>query len=174
VPLASLVAGATLGGLVTGAVLAGAWYVLQPFDAARTGIVMASGALAAGAIVWPRLRYWLPERPCQVRSVLMHQGMVRAGFRWGVELGTGVYTYVVTPALYALLAVSVAQSHSLNALAIAALYGVSRGMTIAWFGNRQTSGADHPPERVLGVGLGRAMRAPLLVMVAVAVATAVV
>lgn len=172
-PLASLVAGTTAGGLVTGAVLAGAWYVLQPFDTARTAIVVALGALAAVALVYPRLRYWLPERPCQVRSVRMHQGLARAGFRWGVELGTGTYTYVVTPALYAVLAVSVAMSRPLDALIVWVVYGASRGLAIAWFGFRVAHCASRL-EDAPGTGLERAMRVPLLLMVAIAVAAVIV
>lgn len=169
-PLAWLVAGTTIGGLVTGAVLLLLWQALAPFDAARLAIVLGVGGLAAAAVVWPALRPWLPEAACQLREEVMAAGTVhRAAFRWGVELGMGVCTFAVTPALYAVLALALAQSEALLVIAILAIYGWARGGAIVWFAvvhARQPLGARPP-----GLGLERHMRLPLTIAIAAAVAT---
>jgi hypothetical protein len=172
-PLASLVAGTTAGGLLTGVGLALGWYALAAFDAGRPAIVLGVGGIAAVAVVRPALRRWLPEAACQVRSEHLAEAMHRAAFRWGVELGTGVRTFVVTPALYAVLAISLAQGEPWLAAAVSGIYGCTRGAAIAWFATVHARREPSDGAGVPGVGLEPAMRLPLLVAIAAAVGTAV-
>jgi hypothetical protein len=168
VPLASLVAGTTLGGLLTGGVLVIAWYALAPFDAARAAVVLGVGGIAVVAVVWSSVRSWLPEAACQVPAARMAETMHHAAFRWGVELGAGVCTFAVTPALYAVFAVAPVQHEPALAAAVAGLYGCSRGAAIAWFATvnarRELNGEAGAP----GVGLERAMRLPLVIAIVAA------
>ena len=171
-PLAGLLAGTTSGGLLLGAALVVAWYALAPLDALRTAAILGVGAVAATGVLWPRARRWLPERACQVASTLMRDSPGRAAFRWGLELGTGVSTFVVTPAMYALLAVAVGQGQPVVVVALCSLYGTSRGAAIAWFAvvySRRAQAQEHQP----GVGLERALRVPLALAIVVAAGLAV-
>jgi hypothetical protein len=109
-----------------------------------------------------RTRAWLPERSCQVSNALMRERRERAALRWGFELGTGVHTLVVTPAMYALLAIAAAQPRPLVVAAVCVLYGASRGATIAGFA--LVYAWRHGRERgVPGLGLERAMRVPVVI-----------
>lgn len=156
-----------MGGLVLGGGLVLAWYALAPFDAARTAVVLGVGCLGAAAVVLPALRPWLPEAACQVPSRRMSEALHAAAFRWGVELGMGVRTFSVTPALYPLLAVTLVQPEPALAAVVLGLYGLARGAAIASFAvgyaHRGAEGAGIP-----GAGLEHAMRSPLLVAIAAA------
>lgn len=169
-PLATLVAGALLGGLLLGAVLMLAWLALKGAQPVRMALVLGVGSLGAVAVVWTHARPWLPERPRQVSDTLMVCSLERAGFRWGVQLGLGVTTFVVTPALYPLLAVAAVQDTPAATAAICGLYGLSRGAVIAAAAviyartGRVTRGA------LIGSGLERATRLPTLLAIIIAVA----
>jgi hypothetical protein len=173
IPLASLVAGTTLGGLLTGGVLVIVAYALAPFDAARAAVVLGVGGIAVIAVAWSSVRSWLPEAACQVSAARRAETMHHAAFCWGVELGAGVCTFTVTPALYALLAVAVVQHEPALAAAVAGLYGCTRGVAIAWFATvnarRERTGKAGAP----GVGLERAMRLPLVIAILAAAAMGV-
>jgi hypothetical protein len=99
-------------------------------------------------------------------------GLERAAFRWGVKLGLGVSTYVVTPALYAMLVVATIQSSPVRAISLCALYGVARGATIVRFALVQRDVAEGK-RSVPGVGLERMLRLPLTGVAALAAALAV-
>lgn len=172
-PLASLVAGTTAGGLLMGVGLVLGWYAVAALDGGRPAVLLGVGGVAAIAVVWPALRRWLPEAACQVASVRLAEAKHRAAFRWGVELGTGVCTFVVTPALYAVLAVSLAQVKPWLALAVSGVYGCTRGAAIAWFAIVHARRDLRGGARVPGVGLEPAMRLPLVVAIAAAVGTGV-
>jgi hypothetical protein len=148
-----------------------AWFVVAQLDELRIAAVLGVGALAGVAVVWPPARRWLPERACQVPSALMHFPPGRAAFRWGLDLGTGVSTFVVTPGMYALLAVAVGQARPMAVVGLCALYGACRGAAIAWFAlvlarRRETT------ERSPGVGLERSLRMPLAIAILVAAVAA--
>jgi hypothetical protein len=89
-------------------------------------------------------------------------------FRWGIQLGLGVCSFVVTPGLYALLAVAVGEREAVFAWTICLVYGVTRGGTIAGFSflnaRRDRTGGGPQP----GTGLERVLRIPLVVSIAVA------
>jgi hypothetical protein len=173
VPLASLVVGTTLGGLLTGAVLIVVAYALAPFDAARTAVVLAVGGIAVVALARSSVRGWLPEAACQVSKARLAETMHHAAFFWGVELGAGVRTFVVTPALYAVFAVALVQREPVFAAAVVGLYGCARGAAIAWFAivnaRREREGVAGAP----GAGLERAMRLPLVIAIVAAAAIGV-
>lgn len=171
-PLASLLGGTILGGLLLGGALVVVWFALAPLDALRTAAILGVGAVAATGVVCPGARRWLPDRACQVPSTLMRDSPRRAAFRWGAELGTGVSTFVVTPAMYALLAVAVGQGQPVVVAALCGLYGASRGAAIAWFAVAYARRAQ-ARERQPGVGLERALRIPLALAIVVAAGLAV-
>lgn len=147
-------------------------YALAPFNEIRVAAVLGVGGLAALALAWPGIRLWLPERRCQVSSTVMHLPPVRGAFHWGVELGTGVTTYVVTPAMYALLAVAVAQTQPLIVPALCGLYGCCRGAAIARFALAYAH-MDERRRSTPGAGLEAALRLPVLAATLAAVAVAV-
>lgn len=143
-----------------------------PLPALQSAVVLAVGGLAALGAVWVPVRAWLPERACQVSTVPMRDEPSRAGFRWGVTLGTGLSTYVVTPAIYCLLVVTLGQTHPAGTLGACVFYGAFRGGVIAWFscahGRARTRRVPVP-----GAGLEATLRWPLCVVMIAATATAV-
>jgi hypothetical protein len=168
----SLVTGTTVGGLLMGGALVLAWLALAPFEAARTAVVLGIAGVGATAVLLPSLRRWLPEAACQVPSRRMAEAVHHAAFRWGVELGTGIRTFTVTPALYALFAVALVQDDPAVAAGVSAVYGCARGTAIASFAivyaRRRQHDAGLP-----GIGLERAMRVPLVLAIAAATAVAI-
>jgi hypothetical protein len=89
---------------------------------------------------------------------------------WGVELGAGIRTLVVTPAYYGLLALSVTQPSIFWAFAVAVLYGVSRGGVIVAFAEvARRLESSKPPEWEPGDGLEVKLRAPLAILIGLAV-----
>jgi hypothetical protein len=139
-PLCCMVVGTALGGALLGLVAAVALLVLAPVDGARIGVIVALTALALIGTGWPRVGRWLPERACQVSNSPMLSGSLRrAGFRWGIRLGLGLCTFLVTPAFYALPAVAIGQHHPWEAVLVCAVYGGTRGTTIAAFTVMQAS-----------------------------------
>jgi hypothetical protein len=165
-----------VGGGLLGAGVAALSSVMSSFEAARTGLILGVSSVAAIGIGRSGLRRWLPERACQVSSVPLHmETLERVAIRWGLQLGFGLCTFVVTPALYALLATAVGQTNPLDAGALCMAYGISRGVTIASFailhGRWASAGGD--PDQPEAAGLERALRAPLLLAIAIAVVTAV-
>jgi hypothetical protein len=83
---------------------------------------------------------------------------IRLGLGWGWQLGTGVATYSVTPALYALIAVSLVLPSGIATTAVGGLYGLLRGSVILWFALREAR-LGHPPSR-LGA-IKRSMKLPV-------------
>ncbi len=156
-PLAALVAGTTAGGAFLGMVIGVLWFLTPP--EAKLGVGLGASILA-GAAVWSRgIRQWIPERACQVSDIpRLTQSKSRAALRWGVPLGLAVRTHTVTPAVYALLAVALAQPHPFVSLLICVSYGFTRGSTIAGFALvRPRDGCNDP-----GEGLERTLRLPVL------------
>jgi hypothetical protein len=98
----------------------------------------------------------------------------RAALRWGAELGTGVLTLVVTPAMYALIGVALAQKQALAVVGVLAVYGAARGIAIASGALAHTRLRRQGVERLPGVGLARGMRLPLAIAVLLASALVVV
>ena len=166
-PLALLLVGTTSGGLLLGAGLLSIGKLLGYLEAAKLGIVIAFSTLAGVAVIVPRVKDWLPERSCQVRrSMILAHGLRGAALRWGLELGVGVSTFMVTPGLLAVLAVAIAQSRSIATIIVCTAYGAARGATIVTFSmlpaaRRNEGGRRGLPES----GLVRLFRIPLLIAI---------
>lgn len=168
-PLTCLIGGTTLGGALLGSALVIPSLALSSLHAVRTGLVFGVAGLSAAALGWPSLRRWLPERGCQVPVSRLRRGSLgQAAFHWGVELGLGLCTFAVTPALYAMLALAIGQKHPVGAALVCMLYGASRGATIARFAIAYSHRVE---TRVFpGTGLERSLRGPLLVAITAATA----
>ena len=126
-------AGATLGGVTLGAAMACGAMLSSTAGVAQTvriGVAVAVTAvcLAADARLFG-LR--LPERPRQVDATWVTRFRPWAyagGFGW--QLGTGVATYVMTNATYAVIIVGAVALPPATALELGVVYGVCRGATI--------------------------------------------
>jgi hypothetical protein len=168
-PLATLVLGTAIGGLLLGGVLVVISYALLGLDELRVATLLALGAIAAVTVLWPRGRALLPERTCQVSTRYMLSPPTQAALRWGIDLGTGVSTFLVTPAVYAFVGIVLAQADAVAILALCCLYGVGRGGAIATFAiagaPRRASTRSLP-----GVGLEPRLRVPLVVAILAAIA----
>jgi hypothetical protein len=140
--------------------------VFAVLDGARVAAVITGSALACVALVAPSIRTWLPERPCQVSRKHMLRPQAQAAAIWGLQLGTGVTTFVVTPALYALIVAAAAQSDPMASWFLAALYGTCRGAVIAIFALRYARAPRQREDRLLGIGLEARLRPALMIAVA--------
>jgi hypothetical protein len=162
-----------LGGVTLGVFVGASSILFAQVEAARLAFVLTIGGVATAALVHPPLRSWLPGRSCQVPQYhVTGEPMVTVGLKWGFELGTGVCTFVVTPAFLTLLAVGLLQEPATRVIALLGLYGLVRGVTIATFSllPAQNASDRRPP----GVGLERGMRIPLLAISLIAIAEAIV
>jgi hypothetical protein len=170
-PRAALVLGTTAGGALLGAALVPVWLAVDALRTVRPALGVGVGVLVVLALLWPGLRRWLPEAACQVRDDPMGSGaMHRVAFVWGVELGLGLRTYAVTPALFMVPTIALLQPSALAVLAIPSIYGFARGATIAWFAalSARPKIRSAPP----GIGIERRMRIPLAVATIAAVLVA--
>lgn len=169
-PVLGLAAGCLSGGCILGAATAGTAYVLHFLPQLRAGLGIAVILLAIGASFSQAIFRLLPERSCQVPGQALAQSrtVTRGAFRWGVTLGLGVRTFVVTPGFYALLAIAGMQVRPVAAVGICAVYGLMRGITILGFavalGYREARGK----EGELAVGLRAWLRLPIVLILAVA------
>lgn len=131
---------------------------------ARLGIALALMGLAVLAMSSHSIRGWLPERRCQVDTgIAMLHTREGAALRWGVVLGTGVCTFLVTPAFYGLVGVGLV-SGFLPALIVFMAYGSVRGITIAVFALRTKQINSMGIEREPGGWIGPLLRIPLVVL----------
>lgn len=134
VPLASLVSGGVLGGTLLGATIAAAATGLSVIPQARLGIALGVLVVAGVSTLWGHQAWWIPQRACQVTGRrLVAQGRVRAGFFWGLDLGIGVRTFLVTPAFYAVIGLGLAERNPALGILIGTAYGLARTFTIAVF-----------------------------------------
>ncbi len=130
--VAWFIAGSTLGGVAVGALLgvvAVAVAAVVPAGV-RAAIVL---ALAAAAVVVDAARRpdLLPSWRRQVDERWMDGFRPWVyGFGWGVQLGTGVLTIVSSAATYLLLAIAILIGSLPAAVAIAATFGATRGLTL--------------------------------------------
>ncbi len=133
-PLASLVSGGVLGGTLLGATIAAVATALSVIPRARLGIALGLLVVAAVSTLWGHDAWWIPQRACQVTGRrLVAQGRVRAGFFWGLDLGIGVRTFLVTPAFYAVIGLGLGARHPALGILIGTVYGLARTCTIAVF-----------------------------------------
>lgn len=159
-----------MGGLMLALALVSGSLVFTLINEARIGMLWAVAVLSIAAMIWGSVRSLVPQRACQVSDARLRRGSLhQAAYVWGMRLGMGVCTFLVTPALYAFVAAAIAQGDPLVAGGLALLYGISRTMTIASFAivvaSRESTGR-YQTEPALG--LEAAMRYPLAVMVVLA------
>ncbi len=140
--VAWFVAGSALGGAVLGAVLglAGEGLAHLLSDGGRL-VVLVVLAAAAAAIDTARRPGWLPGWRRQVDERWMDQYRPWVyGFGWGAQLGAGVLTIATSASTYLVLAVAVLIGSLPAGVALAATFGLVRGLTLLT-GRRLTSPA---------------------------------
>ncbi|MBK5227974.1 MAG: hypothetical protein JJE05_05650 [Actinobacteria bacterium] len=130
----------------------------------REGLLLAGLGFVIATLT--RNPWIVPERKRQVVGDWAAEGLAQASLRWGVELGMGVRTFIVTPAFYGLLVVAVAQPAPIATVTILVFYGVTRGLTIVFFSLRIASISG---DSVLGAGMGEKLRHPAAAMLLVVV-----
>jgi hypothetical protein len=166
-PLLLLVVGGAAGGFLLGMVLAMAAIAIDPLDPLQIGIAGTTVLVSVLAVAWRPLRAWLPQRTCQVGGGrLLVSGLDAAAFRWGVQLGSGLRTYAVTPGLYGFLGITVAIFDPMSVLATCTIYGVIRGGAIAFVAlivSRRGRSGDEGP--MPWVGLERRLAVPVLLLI---------
>lgn len=155
-PLGALIAGSTLGGATVGLASSAVVLTIKPLALLRVGLLLGIGGITIAALYLPSVCRLLPERGCQVPRVTMKRHTtVSAAGRWGFQLGTGVRSFLVTPAVYALLALSLAARSPTSAFTPWLVYGVGRGSAIAtvalWLGFG-ASGSEERSPRLLDKG----------------------
>lgn len=164
-PLFTLVAGSIGGGLTLGGSLGLLGELMARAIGLSAALVIVTASAALVATFRPTFRRWLPERRCQVKPrVFKESSRAVAALRWGFTLGTGVSTYVVTPAFFALVAL-IAASSPTHALFLGFLYGATRGAVIAMAAGVVATRRDGS---LVGQGLLRATRVPITALTLVA------
>ena len=142
------VAGGLVGGALLGAALAGgaALVALASWPAAVTwSLVLVGAAVAVASDL--RLGGWqLPDHPRQVdeRWLTTYRRWIYAG-GFGVQIGAGFATYVMTAGVYLLAAVAVLSGAPAVAFGAGVLFGAVRGSSILLAGWAQT------PSRLAGL-----------------------
>jgi hypothetical protein len=128
----------------------------------RLGALLGIGSVAVTATLIPGWRGWIPQRRRQVtKSIIVVTTRARTGFRWGVDLGFGIRTSIVTPALYALLVLAVANG-PLDALVVCLTYGASRGAVILALSHRRARSSRLEEDGEPGHGLETSLRLPIV------------
>lgn len=126
-------AGASSGALVSAVV---AWFLSGLFEpvpvTARAALLILGSAaiwlVKDGPLSGARR---LPEARRQIPAEVFGGNLVRAAYRFGFELGTGVRTFVTSPAPYVLLlVVLLARPTLLGAIAIGFGFGIGRAMPL--------------------------------------------
>lgn len=158
-PIVVLLVGTAVGGAGLGIIVSVGWLILDLIPGLRQGLAFGMVLFAAVATL-PALRLWVPERNCQVASArLLKGGLVQATMRWGIVLGLGLCTFIVTPAIYALIGAGLGLHHVSSVPILFVTYGTIRGATIAWFAVGRVQQRRSPDS---GLDLKRGLRIPLL------------
>ncbi|MGH9149385.1 MAG: hypothetical protein ACRD0F_03505 [Acidimicrobiales bacterium] len=132
-------AGAYLAGTCSGALATGlvAWVASGLLEGVPAGPRMVLIVVSA-AVVWLSLEgplrgvVRLPESRRQIPAEVFGGGLVRGAYRFGFELGTGVRTYVPSPAPYLVLAAVVLGRLTLaQAVLVSAGFGIGRALPVA-------------------------------------------
>lgn len=131
--MAAYLLGTTGGALLTAAL---AWIVSglgSPMRPEARVTALAAGALMVGLVrVGPLAGLLpLPENRRQIPTRVFEGGLVRGAFRFGFEMGTGVRTYVPSPAPYILLLVLLLAWLPLGLALLAAVgFGLGRALPL--------------------------------------------
>jgi hypothetical protein len=127
------VAGAVLGGALLGAgcaVAAFGWGRAGAPDTVTWAAVLGAAlvALASDTAVFGRS---LPDHPRQVdeRWLVKYRRWIYAG-GYGVQIGTGFATYIMTAAVYLVAALAILTGDPADAFAVGLAFGAVRGLTI--------------------------------------------
>lgn len=126
------VAGSLVGGLLLGgafAVGAGAFGAVDAGPRAAWWLVLAGALVAVASDA--RLGGWsLPMHPRQVdeRWLTKYRRWIYAG-GYGVQIGTGFATYIMTAAVYLMALLAIATGAPRQALVAGAVFGLARGLT---------------------------------------------
>jgi hypothetical protein len=146
--VAAYAAGTSTGAGVTALL---AWVlggVFEPLPAAARAAVLVLGAVTIWLAKDGPLSRWihLPEARRQIPAEVLSGSMVRAAYRFGFELGTGVRTYVTSAAPYVLLLVVLLARLSLEETVLIGLgYGLGRALPLVGLllgVERSTAGLD--------------------------------
>jgi hypothetical protein len=127
---AAFIAGSTLGGIAIGALTGLAGSAVLSGVGIRGRLALLAAALAVG-LAWELVREGVPgpRRQVDERWLDRYRGWVYAlGF--GVQLGAGVATVVVSSAVYAVWVAAFASAQLSTGAAIGALAGAFRGATL--------------------------------------------
>lgn len=162
-PLPLLVLGSVAGGATMASLSAGVSLLTRLIPALAVGLLLGIGGLGILGVLLPKVRRLLPERSCQVpRSAITKYGARVASIRWGYQLGLGFQSHYVTPAIYVLLAISVASTSLERAALPWLVYGFARGAAIAvaalWIGASPTT------DRLASLHIQSSTRSLLLVL----------
>lgn len=173
---ATFSAGAVAGGVITFGALAllGAALRLQGTGAGLVAAVavalLAAAGEAAGVRVVPQIRRQVPERWRRVMPLPVAAGL------YGLLLGLGFTTFVLTLAVWALAGVSVALGSPLVGLAVGVGFGVGRALPVVAMAPRMTGVGGRMMQRMVErPGILRRLRladAALLAALALAMALA--
>jgi hypothetical protein len=164
-----------VGAVVGGAVL-GAGCAVAAFGVGRIGLssamVWSLAAVAALIAVLSDTRVFgrsLPDHPRQVdeRWLVRYRRWIYAG-GYGVQIGTGFATYIMTSAVYLVAVLAVLTGSVPRAFAIGVTFGVARGLTILVAAFART------PERLRMVHARLAGRAGVSLRLAIAAEVMVV
>ena len=127
-----------LAGAIVGGGLLGAGCAIAAFGYGRLhppGVVSWTIALVAGLIAFASdaavYGHSLPDHPRQVdeRWLVKYRRWVYAG-GYGVQIGTGFATYIMTAAVYLVAVLAVLTGSAVQALSVAVIFGSVRGLTI--------------------------------------------
>lgn len=91
-----------------------------------------------GATAMPHLDVFIPQKRRQVTSMFVRLSRTESAFVWGIQLGLGVATFLVTPAIYAVVAGAALQPAPLLTLTVMITYGTARGTAMALAAWRHT------------------------------------
>jgi hypothetical protein len=150
--------GLVAGGAITGTCLAVAAAVVRPPLTPPWNVVL-MGAVCAALLSQETglINLRLPQRRRLVPFAVFRLGPIFGPLEFGVEMGTGLRTYVSSAAPYAVVAAALLTAESLDALAAGVGFGLGRAaMTTASVLSRDTSAwdrqwADHA--RVIKTGI---------------------
>lgn len=153
--------------MLLGVGLAAASVALGQVEGGRIAALWSLVGVAVLALLRRDFMRWLPERRYQVAGGrLARDGATSAAFIWGVELGLGVRTYLITPVFYAVVGFAI-YAGPWVAFICGATYGLVRGTTIALAAaSARRRGEDRPAL----LGIEQASRRPLAVALVFALA----
>ena len=169
------VAGATLGGLTLGTVMALGALLVGALGLATTGAlgltaVLALGAAAVDARVFGHRPPWLCRQVNEAWLSQYRRWVYAGGFGW--QIGAGVTTYVMTAAVPLLVVIGALTGEPIVALVIGGLFGFARGCAVLLGARIRTSDALYAAHRAFDAWTTPVRDAVIVVELAVAVAAA--